>query len=475
MLFSSIIFIILFLPIILIGHTFLPKKLKNLFLLLFSLIFYAWGEGIFVLLMITSIIINYGIGLAIEKLRDKNLDQLTLIIGVIINISFIVYFKYADFIYSSYFDFLGNNTPSNDLNIHLPIGISFFTFQSISYLIDVYRKDTIAQTNPIKIGLYISLFPQLIAGPIVRYTDISKELSKRKLDLNLFTSGINRFIIGLAKKVIIANTLASICDKIFALNLTDFSTPIAWLGIICYTLQIYFDFSGYSDMAIGLGRMLGFKFLENFNFPYIAKSIQDFWRRWHISLSSWFKDYLYIPLGGNRKNNTRTYFNLIVVFFVTGLWHGAGWNFIFWGLFHGFFLILERLFLGKILNKIWSPFSHIYTLLVVMIAWVFFRIEDFDIALEYVFKLFGQGGPFMSIYHYSHFINNYNLMILIIAILSSLKLLKVFHEYINRLFFKIRLKNLLTFFKVLTLMILLCCCLSELATGTHNPFIYFRF
>lgn len=476
MLFSSVIFIIIFLPIVLIGNSLIPRSLKNSFLLLFSLLFYAWGEGVYIFLMLASIIINYIIGLAIEKSRNNNLDKITLIAGVIINVGLIVYFKYVNFIYENFVEIFSNNiNQTKDLNIHLPIGISFFTFQSISYLIDIYRKDTIAQKNPINIGLYIALFPQLIAGPIVRYTDIVKELTHRKFDAQLFSSGVIRFVIGLSKKVLIANSVAEIADKIFNLPLSDVTTPIAWLGIICYTLQIYFDFSGYSDMAIGLGRMLGFKFLENFNFPYIARSIQDFWRRWHISLSSWFKDYLYIPLGGNRGSAYRTYFNLIFVFFITGLWHGASWNFIFWGMFHGSFLILERIGLGKILAKLWTPIAHIYTLLVVIIAWVFFRIEEIDTAFYYVLRMFGQGDNITYYFGLKSFTNNFNIMMMIVGVITATRALHFIPNYFKSLNILDPKKIIYNFFQLIILVILLASCLSELASGTYNPFIYYRF
>lgn len=311
MVFSSTVF--LFLPFVILGNFLLKKNVRNLFLLFSSLFFYAWGEQNLVLLMIASICVNYLVGFLIQKSANQWVSNLTLTLGITINLAVLIYFKYANFILANLGNF--NINMGWDLkDVALPIGVSFFTFQNISYLIDVYREEVKAQKNLIHLGLYISLFPQLIAGPIVRYVDIQKEIIERRISKALFKEGIRRFIRGLGKKVIIANTSALIGDKIFNIAPDDISTPVAWLGIICYSLQIYFDFSGYSDMAIGLGKMLGFNFKENFNYPYIAKSIQDFWRRWHISLSTWFRDYLYIPLGGNRKGLSRTYINLIIVF-----------------------------------------------------------------------------------------------------------------------------------------------------------------
>ncbi len=476
MLFSSIIFLIVFLPIVLLSNLATPRIFRNSLLLFFSLLFYAWGEGSYIILMLISIVTNYGIAIVIDKYRNNKLDQYILITGVTINIGLIAYFKYTDFIFQTFYGLTSiNDDEFVSLGIHLPIGISFFTFQSISYLIDVYRKDVVAQKNPINIGLYIALFPQLIAGPIVRYVDIIKELTNRKVDVSLFTSGIKRFIIGLSKKVLIANSVAQIADEIFELPLSEVSTSVSWLGIICYSLQIYFDFSGYSDMAIGLGRMLGFKFLENFNFPYIAKSIQDFWRRWHISLSTWFRDYLYIPLGGNKGSIYRTYFNLITVFFITGLWHGASWNYIFWGLFHGFFLIIERIGFNKVLLKIWRPLAHVYTLLVVVIAWVFFRIENIEVAFSFVLKMFGFNNSTSYEYNLTSFTNNYNITVLIIGVIVSTKILYFISDYFNSIKNKGLIKNSYYAIQIFLLTVLLASCMSELASGTYNPFIYYRF
>ena len=353
----------------------------------------------------------------------------------------------------------------------MPIGISFFTFQGISYLIDIYRKDTVAQFNLFHLGLYISFFPQLIAGPIVRYHDIALEIKKRDINVDLLREGIIRFIRGFAKKILIANNAALIADHAFSASASEISSLAAWLGILCYTIQIYFDFSGYSDMAIGLGKMLGFNFKENFNYPYISKSIQEFWRRWHISLSTWFRDYLYIPLGGNKKGVTRTYINLIIVFFVTGFWHGAAWSFIFWGLFHGFFLILER---SKILNtQKWPSFvQHVYVLAVVVLGWVFFRAETLNEAFLYLKTMFGFAGGDLNVVFI--FLNNYSVLMILLAIVFAMpirqKLNSIVENFGNPLIksgFNISIYCFYIFILMLSII--------ELAQESYNPFIYFRF
>ena len=418
MVFSSALFLFVFLPLALIGLFLLKRKWQNYFLLIMSLLFYTYGEGFLVLLMISSILINYLLGFTLNYF-PKN--KKVLFIGVAINLSGLFFYKYTDFFISNINEVFDSKL--HYLKVALPIGISFFTFQSISYLVDVYSERVKYQENPFNLGLYISLFPQLIAGPIVRYKDVNQQITERKINLNKFTKGIKRFIIGLSKKGLIANPMAVIADEVFSLSVNDLSSGVAWLGVLAYTLQIYFDFSGYSDMAIGLGKMLGFDFLENFNFPYVSKSIQEFWRRWHISLSTWFKDYVYIPLGGNRVSNIKIYRNLMIVFFITGFWHGASWNFIVWGLFHGFFIILERnktiaRFLGA--N---SALSHLYTLLIVIIGWVFFRSSDLYYALNYLKALIGlsNGTNYMA---YLIF-DNYNKLLMLIGIVCSIPISKL--------------------------------------------------
>lgn len=345
MVFSSTAFLFLFLPIVLVLHFVLRGvRFRNVLLLLASLLFYAWSEQGIVLLLIASIVLNYSFGLGIDRCKDSAQARTLLIAAIAMNLAVLAYFKYTSFLIGNLnwllaqFHWSEIKAPK----IHLPAGISFFTFHAISYIVDIYRRSASAQRNPIKLALYFDFFPQLIAGPIVRYHDIESQLDRRSITLDDVSIGIQRFVIGLAKKMLVANTLAQPADEIFAIAMPQLTPGVAWLGIVCYTLQIYFDFSGYSDMAIGLARVFGFRFLENFNYPYVARSIREFWRRWHISLSNWFRDYLYIPLGGNRCSPRRQYFNLLVVFSLCGLWHGASLNFLIWGLFHGAFLVLER-------------------------------------------------------------------------------------------------------------------------------------
>ncbi len=472
MVFSSTVFLFIFLPLVLILNFLLKQEYRNFFLLLASLGFYAWGEGILVVLMLFSISINFisGIGIAYFRARSLSYSKSVLGIAVAINLGLLFYYKYANFIVDTLKE-IGLYLEYDHESIMLPIGISFFSFQGISYLVDVYRKETEAQHNLFHLGLYISFFPQLIAGPIVRYHDIAQEIKQRIIDVPLFTEGVIRFVRGLAKKVVIANIAALIADQVFSLPGNEISVVSAWLGVFCYTVQIYFDFSGYSDMAIGLGKMLGFNFKENFNYPYISRSIQEFWRRWHISLSTWFRDYLYIPLGGNRKGRGRTYFNLIFVFFVTGLWHGASWNFIFWGLFHGLFLILER---SKFLDTQKWPvvLQHIYVMLVVIIGWVFFRAETMKGAFSYLRSMAGlTGGDNTTALIY---VNAYSLTILVLAVIFSIPVRRFANDYIKKSSSVVLRKVYGTgiyFFYIA----LLALTLIELAQSSYNPFIYFRF
>jgi alginate O-acetyltransferase complex protein AlgI len=391
MVFSSIIFLYLFLPIVLGLYVLTSKRHRNLFLLLASLLFYAWGEELHLFILVASILINFSCGLLVENHRKSNTSRVYLIIAIVLNLGLLAFFKYANFVVTNLNSLLAifGIGPFHLARVHLPIGISFFTFQALSYVIDVYRQKIIAQRNIINLGVYISLFPQLIAGPIVRFAHIAKEIVDRSISRADFAEGVRRFLFGLGKKMLIANSVAKVADQVFSLPAVDLTTGLAWLGAVCYTLQIYFDFSGYSDMAIGLARIFGFHYLENFNYPYISRSIREFWRRWHISLSSWFRDYLYIPLGGNQKSSMRTYMNLVIVFLLCGLWHGASWNFAIWGLFHGLFLATERTFLGRGLNTLPRPFRHIYTLLVVVVGWVIFRTETMTHAVSYLYAMAG--------------------------------------------------------------------------------------
>jgi len=471
MIFSSILFIFLFLPIVLGVHFLIAKKYRNLFILIVSLFFYAWGEYLLVLLMMSSICINYIVGNVISEYQNKGNEKQAkaiLILGTIINLSVLGYYKYIHFFLDSLSQ-IGIDLNIDVSNVTLPVGISFFTFQSISYLVDVYRKTVTGQKNLISLGMYISLFPQLIAGPIVRYKDIAKEIKSREITTSLFKTGISRFIIGFAKKVLIANNIGFIADKVFAIAPHELSTPLCWIGIICYSLQIYYDFSGYSDMAIGLGKMLGFNFKENFEHPYISKSIREFWRRWHISLSSWFKDYLYIPLGGNRKGKHRTYVNLLIVFFLTGLWHGASWNFVIWGLFHGTFIVIERLGLIKFLEKT-NLLSRVYTLLVVILGWVFFRVESLEDAISFIGKMFSFSSGTNN-YPYL-FINNYIIIVALVGIAFSMPLRKYIAQHTESVINNKRMLNMLKYSFLIFIFIL---SIMELAQTTYNPFIYYRF
>lgn len=478
MLFSSPLFLFIFLPVVLTVYFLLRKDLRNSFLLCMSLLFYAWGEKSYVLIMLFSMGINFVFGLVLDRFSqdEAGKSKAALAIAVFLNLGLLGYFKYANFLVSSISLGVIRIDP-----IHLPSGISFFTFHSLSYVIDVYRRKVSAQKNPFDMALYISFFPQLIAGPIIRYHDIAGQIFQRKETLAQMTIGIQRFIIGLGKKMLVANTLGAVADQIFSLPPNRLTMGLSWLGILCYTLQIYYDFSGYSDMAIGLGRMFGFEFMENFQYPYISKSIREFWRRWHISLSTWFRDYLYIPLGGNRATPLRTHINLIIVFFLCGLWHGASWVFIFWGLWHGCFLVLERLRFGRWLASLWTPFRHLYVLCVIMTGWVFFRSQDLNYAFSYMQALagFGQGDGvefFVGMY-----LNREVLLVLVIGILFSAPISLYVSRMRNSVVTRgggIVSKCTVKTFSMIhagSLLGIFVLCAMKLASGTYNPFIYFRF
>jgi alginate O-acetyltransferase complex protein AlgI len=465
MVFTSPTFLFAFLPIALFTYYILPQKYKNTHLLFSSLLFYAWGELTFVLVLIISTVLNYIFG---RLIHQYNRIKTLLFIGVTLNLAILIFYKYLHFILLAF-----NIDSTFSQSIHLPLGISFFTFQAISYLIDIKRGRADVQKNIINLGVYISFFPQLIAGPIVRYNHIAKQLLTRVHNNDLFVAGVERFSYGLAKKLIIANALGAVADPIFALDSTQLSFSLAWLAIVCYALQIYFDFSGYSDMAIGLGRMFGFRFQENFNYPYIATSLKDFWQRWHISLSAWFRDYLYIPLGGNQKGNLRTYINLFIVFILCGFWHGASWNFLLWGMIHGSFLIIERLGLSRVLSRLPKIISHIYTLLIVLVAWVFFRIEDFSSALDFLAKMFYINHENSYYYDYHYFISNQFLITFVIAVLLATPLMRRLITYYPLTAFagstKLQIQRLFLITTCLSISIIL------VSASTYNPFIYFRF
>jgi alginate O-acetyltransferase complex protein AlgI len=391
MVFSSPLFLFLFLPLVL-ACTALPGlRWRNWSLLLFSVLFYAWGEFVFVFLMLGSTVLNYLLGLWVERQGEPAGRRRAVAVAVILNVGTLAFFKYANFFVGNLNELLGclGLGPLHWSRVRLPIGISFFTFHALSYVLDIYRGKAPAARNPRDVALYIFFFPQLIAGPILRWSAIAPQIASRVVSRAGFAEGVRRFAGGLAKKMLVANVVAMPVDQIFALPQAQLTPALAWLGVIGYTLQIYFDFSGYSDMAVGLGKMFGFQFLENFDFPYVAQSIKEFWRRWHISLSSWFRDYLYIPLGGNRGKEERTYLNLVIVFFLCGLWHGAKWTFVAWGLYHGLFLVLERMSFGQWLEKLPRPLRHCYALLVVMVGWVLFRAEDFGQVAGFLFCMAG--------------------------------------------------------------------------------------
>ena len=472
MVFSSTTFLFLFLPLaILIYYNpwIKSRKFRNIFLLIISLLFYAWGEPVFVLVMILSIIVNWFLALKISEAKS-NKKKLYMIISIIYNVGCLFIFKYLSFIVKNIGLLLKNDNIT--LNIALPIGISFYTFQIISYILDVYYGKAKVQKNLLYVGLYVSLFPQLIAGPIVRYETVENEIENRKENINDFVNGIYRFVYGLAKKVLIANYVGIITDDIFNyvnyssdIATTGISTLVAWIGAISYTLQIYFDFSGYSDMAIGLGKIFGFHFEENFNYPYIANSITDFWRRWHISLSKWFKDYVYIPLGGNRVSNKRNLFNLFIVWLLTGIWHGANWTFLIWGLYYFILLVIEKR--TKINEKV-GFFSHIYTLFFVIIGWVIFRADNLALAGKYLGYMFGinSNGIIDSMALY---ILKSSGLIIILAIICSLPIIKYIN---NKIKLNNNLKNILEsmFIFVIFIFSALVC-----LRATYNPFIYFNF
>ena len=466
MVFSSLVFMFAFLPVVLLFYYILPVKFRNGFLLIADLIFYGWGEPVLVFLMLFSIIINYIAGIIIEKSDGSEKRRKTvLIISVIIDLGLLGFFKYAGFITENLkivLPFL--NIPVID--IPLPIGISFYTFQIMSYTIDVYRRDTEAQHNIIAFGTYVSLFPQLIAGPIVRYRDVDNQLVNRRENLALFSNGVRLFLLGLAKKVLIANPVGLIWDNMRQMQ--GGGALVSWVGIIAYTFQIYFDFSGYSDMARGLGNMFGFEFLKNFDYPYISKSITEFWRRWHISLSTWFKEYVYIPLGGNRKGLPRQILNLFIVWGLTGLWHGASWNFLFWGLYFGVILVFEKLFMLKVLDKLPAILKHFYSLVLIVFGWVIFYYSD-DVGgikamFEFISTLFT--GGFISSDGITSVISA--LPVLLLAAVASTPAIRIVYQ-------KLRVKKYFKYIEAAAAVIILILCTASLVNDNYNPFLYFKF
>ena len=479
MVFCSPLFLFLFLPIVLTVYLLLPGlRAKNFWLLCASLVFYAWGEISFVFLLLASTLMNYGLGRWIGRSEILARRKLAVAVAVAINVGILCIFKYADLIVHT-INSLGHLTIPAP-KISLPIGISFFTFHALSYVIDIYRRKWTAARDPKDVALYIFFFPQLVAGPILRWNGIAPQLLQRQFRSDVFAEGVRRFVGGLAKKMIIANAVALPADQIFALSPDELSPATAWFGVVCYTLQIYFDFSGYSDMAVGLGKMFGFVFIENFNFPYTAQSIRDFWRRWHISLSSWFRDYVYIPLGGNRVTETRNRLNLVAVFFLCGLWHGANWTFVAWGFYHGFFLVLERTKLGKILDKMPRPLRHGYAVFAVMMGWVLFRANTFPEAANYFSALFGQGHPAHA-QPLARYTGNEALWAIGLGVVFSFFQWNKFKSFCARKTgglpgaAGIILGNVGSAVEIVLVLALLLISSAWLAGGTYNPFIYFRF
>lgn len=466
MLFSSIPFLYYFLPVVLILYFIAPKKLKNSVLLLTSLVFYGWGEPKYVFLMIASVLIGYVSGLLIEAFSQKKISKLFLWLSVGINIGFLAYFKYADFFIENFNAATGLSIPL--LRIALPIGISFYTFQILSYTVDVYRKDVPAQKNLINLAAYVTMFPQLIAGPIVRYSHIAKELENRSINVENFAKGMRRFILGLGKKILIANTLGELCD-IFKQS-DDKSVLFYWLYAVAFMLHVYFDFSGYSDMAIGLGRIFGFNFWENFNYPFISKSATEFWRRWHMSLGTWFRDYVYIPMGGNRVSKPKWFFNIFVVWFLTGFWHGAAWTFIVWGLYFAIFLMLEKLLYLKYLEKS-KILSRVYLLVVVGISFVIFNATDIKEAISYIGGMFGAGGVPLVSTEFFYYLKSFGVT-LCIGLIGCTPIVKKTVEKIKEKALGGKIISVIEPISLITLLIVMT---AYLVDGSFNPFLYFRF
>lgn len=464
MVFSSLVFMFAYLPITLLAYYLVPRQGRNIFLFIINLIFYGWGEPKLVLLMVFNIFFNYIGGWLVDKYRaDAKKKKLFLILTCVLDIGILAVFKYTGMITETLNMLPFLNIP--ELQISLPIGISFYTFQTMSYVIDVYRDDAPVSKNFINFGTYVALFPQLIAGPIVRYRDVAEQLVNRRETLEMFTKGVKLFMVGLAKKVIIANTMGTLTTNIFAT--TDENGVVGtWVGMIAYTFQIYFDFSGYSDMACGLGNMMGFEFLKNFNYPYIAKSITDFWRRWHISLSTWFKEYVYIPLGGNRKGVKRQILNLLIVWGLTGLWHGAAYNFVLWGLYYGLLLILEKFVLKKFLDRLPSFVQHIYTLFIIIIGWGLFYFTDVGQLGEFMVDLFNFGNRICGDQAFNLIISNLP-MFIIAAVASTPLATMLYTRFEHRRFMWIP--------ETLYCMGVLAVSTASLVNQSYNPFLYFRF
>ena len=458
MLFSSLNFIFVFFPLFLLIYYLVPFKLKNIVLLIFSLIFYAWGEPKYIILLIIITLLDYICGIIIDKYKNNNkIKKIIMVFCVVSNLLFLIFFKYTNFIIDN-INGLGLHVKT--LDIALPLGISFYIFQTMSYIIDLYKDKVPTERNFFNFLTYVSMFPQLVAGPIVRYEDVAKELKSRKIDFDSFAQGLFLFLTGLFEKVLIANNVGYL-HSLIVKDISNISLFTAWLGIISFALQIYFDFNGYSTMAIGMGKMLGFKYPKNFNYPYIATSITDFWRRWHITLSSWFRDYVYIPLGGNRVKKYRWLINIMTVWILTGIWHGASWNFVIWGVYFGIILILEKLFIGKIIDKLPSFFKHVYALFLILIGWLIFFSDDLNLLYNYIPKIFANSNIIDN--EFIFYIKNY-MIFLVSGILFSIPIV----NKIN----KTRAIRIITVFVYVLLFVI---SISQLCSDSYNPFLYFRF
>ena len=481
MVFSSLLFLFRFLPIMLVVYYCTPRRFRNAVLFGGSLVFYAWGEPVYIVLILFSTLVAYCAGLRLsyyQKRENKRGQICSLTIACVVSLLLLGFFKYADFFLRMAGYMAGVEMPQ--LNLPLPIGISFYTFQTMSYVIDVYRKEVKVQKNFVTFGTYVALFPQLIAGPIIRYQTVEEQMVKRKETIDLFSKGIVRFMIGLGKKVLIANPIGDLFREIAGMGAADLTTVSAWLGVIAFTLQIYFDFSGYSDMAIGLGHILGFRFPENFNYPYLSRSITEFWRRWHMTLGTWFREYVYIPLGGNRKGTIRQIFNLLVVWFLTGLWHGAGWNFILWGLYFFVLLLVEKLFLLREMGRWPKIFRHIYALFFIVLGWAVFACDDMSVLFSYLQSMFGvnvAAGNGIAAYYWQ----SYGWLLLILVIGSTQLPKKAVRSVCTWLCtvtgqrFPAGGERLVYVLRAAGLAVLLLISVALLVSGSYNPFLYFRF
>lgn len=482
MVFSSISFLIYFLPVVICLYYLAPSGVRNVVLLVTSLFFYAWGEPIYVFLMLFSIVFNYCFGILLDKFIKAESQMIKpkaiIAINIVVNLGILGFFKYADFFVSNVNFLLGTNISATELP--LPIGISFYTFQAMSYIVDLYRRKVQVQKNIINFGTYVALFPQLIAGPIVRFNSIEKQLVKRNVNMEMFASGVQRFVIGMGKKVLLANNIGLLWENVINTNSAEMSICTAWLGAIAFTLQIYFDFSGYSDMAIGLGKMFGFHFLENFDYPYMSKSITEFWRRWHISLGSWFKEYVYIPLGGNRHGIKRQMTNIFIVWALTGLWHGASWNFIIWGIYFAILLVIEKLILGSVLKKLQERYRvlgtvivHIYTMLLVTISWVIFAVDDLSLIKAYMTSLIGLQNIDI-INSYTGYLLSGNWILIVICTIGVTNVpIKLWRKIKNDMLQEKLLVRAIV--ENLGLLLLLIVSIGYIVASTYNPFLYFRF